>query len=207
MTLAAENYAIYIGGSRVGVSGTSASCPAFAGMISLVNAQRMAAGKSSLGWINPALYENKDLFIKDITSGDNKCAVGPTCCSQGFSATDGWDPVTGLGSVNFNNMLSMFMALGDEVLNAPSAVPTPGVTSPSEVPSQAPSEQPTTSTPTSAPGWLSFNLYSKEDCASPVGSIVGVKTDQCFQLYLNGSFTSEYILYTCDAGMSYSFIS
>jgi hypothetical protein len=36
-------------------------------------------------------------FFNDITYGDNKCCGGYTsivCCSAGFSATTGWDPVT-----------------------------------------------------------------------------------------------------------------
>ena len=36
--------------------GTSASTPVFAGMLSLINSRRLAAGKSSVGFANPALY-------------------------------------------------------------------------------------------------------------------------------------------------------
>lgn len=36
-------------------------------------------------------------FLRDVTSGDNKCLKDPFlfCCPQGFTATEGWDPVTG----------------------------------------------------------------------------------------------------------------
>ena len=37
-------------------SGASAAAPAMAGMISNLNAARMRIGKSSVGFINPALY-------------------------------------------------------------------------------------------------------------------------------------------------------
>lgn len=86
-----------IGGQVYHISGTSASSPVVAGIFSLVNSARLAAGKSSLGWVNPALYAIKDGYI-DITSGNNRCAAqGEVCCTQGFNATAGWDPTTGLG--------------------------------------------------------------------------------------------------------------
>ena len=74
-------------------------------MVSLVNSVRRAAGNSSLGWLNPALYAfSKEFILNDITSGNNLCqaekAGGVTCCSQGFYAAPGWDPVSGLGSVS-----------------------------------------------------------------------------------------------------------
>ena len=40
-------------------------------------------------------------MFNDIGSGDNRCTE-TTCCSFGFDALEGgWDPVTGLGTVNF----------------------------------------------------------------------------------------------------------
>jgi len=51
----------------------------------------------------------------DIIKGNNKCtAMGLVCCAQGFSAGEGWDPVTGLGSVNFTHMNSL---LSNHVFN------------------------------------------------------------------------------------------
>jgi len=35
-------------------------------------------------------------MFNDITSGSN-----PGFCDKGFSATEGWDPATGLGTMNF----------------------------------------------------------------------------------------------------------
>jgi tripeptidyl-peptidase-1 len=54
-------------------------------------------GKAPLGWLNPLFYANPTAF-NDITSGDN-----PGCHTQGFQAAVGWDPVTGLGSMNYAN--------------------------------------------------------------------------------------------------------
>ena len=75
--------------------GTSASCPLFAAMISLINAYRIQTGLSTIGFLNPTLYSNSNKF-NDITSGDNKCCSDKCCGTsstrKGFSATTGWDP-------------------------------------------------------------------------------------------------------------------
>ena len=99
MSLLGAAYVVITANTAVTLYGTSASAPVFGGMVSLVNAARKASGKSSLGWINPALYAFAPKFVKDITSGNNKCKSGSVCCEQGFYAAKGWDPVTGLGSV------------------------------------------------------------------------------------------------------------
>lgn len=107
------------GNVDVFISGTSASAPVFAGMVSLVNAARLEQGKGPLGWLNPALYQQASSFIRDISEGNNNCvplATGssvsvPICCTQGFAATTGWDPVTGLGSVDFASFMNTFVNL------------------------------------------------------------------------------------------------
>jgi tripeptidyl-peptidase I len=109
VSLAAAKYRTIIGRKVYGLYGTSAAAPVVAGFFSNVNAARLAAGKGSLGWINPALYEYGSAFVNDITSGDNKCGALnqnriPTCCRQGFTAVPGWDPTTGLGSINYGKM-------------------------------------------------------------------------------------------------------
>merc|ERR1712014_191696 len=54
-----------------------------------------ANGGTSVGFINPTLYQAGASSFNSITSGNNKCTASTTCCSQGFTATAGWDPVTG----------------------------------------------------------------------------------------------------------------
>jgi hypothetical protein len=89
-----------------------------AGMVSLVNAARRSRGNSTLGFLNPALYALHKQFTNDVTSGDNRCvAAGAPCCDVGFTASEGWDPVTGLGSINFEKFKRAMMALVD---NTPS---------------------------------------------------------------------------------------
>lgn len=112
ITMAGINYLIYNGGDDIFVSGTSASCPALAGLISNINAGRMALGKGSIGWLNPALYQGGSSFLNDITSGDIKCTGDGTCCDEGFYALPGWDPTSGMGSPNFKRMYNYFLPLG-----------------------------------------------------------------------------------------------
>ena len=150
VSLAGENYVILVGGSPYTISGTSASAPVMAGFISNINAARIAAGKGSVGWINPALYTNASMFINDITSGDNKCGAQAEpdkfgCCSQGFFAAPGWDPVTGLGSVNYGEMESLFLSLG--VVNGLNLAPLKSpIASPTAAVKGAPTMEPTIST-------------------------------------------------------------
>ncbi|OCH86873.1 family S53 protease [Obba rivulosa] len=83
------------------VSGTSCASPTFASLIALLNDALIAAGKPALGFINPLLYANPSI-LTDIMDGSN-----PGCGTDGFNATNGWDPVTGLGTPNF----TLFQAL------------------------------------------------------------------------------------------------
>lgn len=105
VSLLGYNYRVYVGGRAVAESGTSASAPAFAAMVTLINGKRMAAGKSPLGFLNPLLYSAPESMYNDITEGENFCGAGSPysaiCCDEGFNSVVGWDPVTGLGSVDF----------------------------------------------------------------------------------------------------------
>jgi len=105
ISVAGHAYAIVLGGSWLTVDGTSASAPVVAGMVSLINAQLIAQGKPTVGFLNPVLYRaaasGGDVF-RDITEGDNRCgSFGAPCCG-GYDAAPGWDPVTGLGVPQFN---------------------------------------------------------------------------------------------------------
>ena len=127
ISLAGFDYAVGIGGTIYGVSGTSASAPALAGFFSNINAARIAGGKGPIGWVNPVLYSNHTLFVKDITSGHNKCGATGVCCPQGFYAMPGWDPTTGLGSIDYAKLESAFLSLGqfvNGVIHSPTREPT-----------------------------------------------------------------------------------
>lgn len=115
VSLAGHSFNIIVGGEEMGVDGTSASSPSFAGMVTLVNARRKTAGLPTVGFINPALYQNPSAF-NDITSGHNRCGGGHSAnegtgsinCCGGWDAKTGWDAVTGLGSVNFEKFEKIF---------------------------------------------------------------------------------------------------
>jgi hypothetical protein len=143
ISLAGKNYEVILGGTSYLISGTSASCPAVAGFISNINSARLAIGKGSVGWINPALYAKGSSFVNDITSGNTKCVADGTCCSTGFYATPGWDPASGLGTVNYGKMATLFEALGSNIADSfPSMSPTLS-SPPSSPPSVRPSFPPT----------------------------------------------------------------
>jgi tripeptidyl-peptidase-1 len=74
------------------IGGTSASSPVFASILTRINEERLKAGKSTIGFVNPTLYKHPEV-LHDITVGSN-----PGCGSAGFTASKGWDPVTGLGT-------------------------------------------------------------------------------------------------------------
>ena len=101
-----------INGSFYPVDGTSASCPVVAAMISLVNSARVKLNQPTLGWINPTIYSKAYHIFNDITVGQNNCLrIGGKCCSEGFRATPGWDPVTGWGSINFRKFHDFFLSI------------------------------------------------------------------------------------------------
>lgn len=77
-------------GNITTVGGTSASSPTFAAVISLVNDALIAAGKPTLGFLNPWIYGGAYTALTDVTSGS---AIG--CNVSGFPAQAGWDAVTG----------------------------------------------------------------------------------------------------------------
>lgn len=98
-----DNVIIYNKGLPTSIGGTSASAPVFASILTRINEERLAAGKSTVGFVNPTLYANPDAFF-DITTGNNS-----GCGTAGFYAAEGWDPVTGLGSPNYPALLKVFM--------------------------------------------------------------------------------------------------
>ncbi|EAT82729.1 hypothetical protein HBI56_065640 [Parastagonospora nodorum] len=108
-------FRVYDQGKLKGLQGTSASAPAFAGVIGLLNDARLKAKKPTLGFLNPLLYSNSDA-LNDIVLGGSKGCDGharfngppngsPVIPYAGWNATAGWDPVTGLGTPNFPKLL------------------------------------------------------------------------------------------------------
>lgn len=112
-------YLTVINGSAVPNGGTSAASPVVAAIMSLLNDALLRKGKSPLGFVNPLLYGKASSTLNDITHGAAVgCAgvdlqTGEKIKGAGiipyasWNATVGWDPATGLGTPNFQKMLSM----------------------------------------------------------------------------------------------------
>jgi tripeptidyl-peptidase I len=71
----------------------------------LINEERIKRGKGPVGFLNPVLYANPDA-MNDIKAGGNR-----GCGTRGFRAVTGWDPVTGLGTPDYEKLLKVFLAL------------------------------------------------------------------------------------------------
>lgn len=98
-----------IPGGYYGICGTSAASPQFAAMVSL--ADEMAG--TNLGLINDSLYQlaaspDYGMYFNDVTVGNNQ--TSPSV--PGYSASPGWDPVTGLGTPIAANLVPALAALG-----------------------------------------------------------------------------------------------
>ncbi|KAI8207488.1 hypothetical protein K4K52_002218 [Colletotrichum sp. SAR 10_76] len=103
----ANDVVAYSSGKLWPVAGTSASAPVFASMVALINNARQAVGKSPVGFLNPFLYGVGKKALRDVKTGWNSgCGV-----TQAFAASDGWDPVTGLGTPDFSRLLELYMSL------------------------------------------------------------------------------------------------
>ena len=57
-----DHIRVYINNTAKLEGGTSASTPLFASIITLINEKRLAANKTVVGFLNPALYANPDAF-------------------------------------------------------------------------------------------------------------------------------------------------
>ncbi|KAF3927832.1 Aorsin [Dactylellina cionopaga] len=102
----AYGYLVVANGEVHAIHGTSGSAPVFASMMTLINNERLHAGKSSVGFVNPTLYAYQNV-LNDVTTGGNEgCGFDPA-----FRAARGWDPVTGLGTPDFEKMRKLFLSL------------------------------------------------------------------------------------------------
>jgi subtilase family serine protease len=92
--------------------GTSFGAPIFAGMLAIINQKLHSTGQ---GVVNSTLYTlaadttTYASAFHDITSGGNQCTAGSSYCSTAgeseYPATTGYDEASGLGSLDFANLL------------------------------------------------------------------------------------------------------
>jgi len=108
---------IYISGTLSSVGGTSCSSPIVAGVFALLNDYAITKTGKPLGPVNPFIYQMyaaHPAAFTDITVGDNTCTesgCGLFSSCKGFYCAPGWDPVTGLGSPVFSEMLAYLKTL------------------------------------------------------------------------------------------------
>ena len=62
---------------------------------------RLAQGKPPLGFLNPLFYKHPEAFF-DVTKGTNKAGY-----KFGFTAIEGWDAATGLGTPNYEVLATL----------------------------------------------------------------------------------------------------
>merc|ERR1712048_1393100 len=89
----ATNFVVVAGVPTPGVAGTSCASPTAAGVFALLNDLRLQQGKSTLGFLNPFIYENVAAF-NDITAGGG----------SGWPPKKGWDAVTGVGTPDYEKL-------------------------------------------------------------------------------------------------------
>lgn len=82
-----DNVLIFNEGAPTLIGGTSAAAPAWGAILTRINEERLGAGKTTVGFVNPVLYANAGV-LHDITQGSN-----PGCGTDGFAVAEGWDPV------------------------------------------------------------------------------------------------------------------
>ncbi|KAL7933258.1 peptidase S8/S53 domain-containing protein [Trichoderma chlorosporum] len=109
------NYRFWSHGNETSASGTSASAPAFAALVALLNDHRYKNGLPSMGFLNPWIYSIGNHAFTDITKSKSLGCFGrsviglesPVIPNAGWSAVPGWDPVTGWGTPLFDRLMSL----------------------------------------------------------------------------------------------------
>jgi uncharacterized protein (TIGR03437 family) len=119
-----DGYRVYENGLNYVDYGTSAATPAMAGVVALLNQYAVTNKLQSapgMGNINPELYRLAQTFpaaFHDVTAGNNNVPCmqsSPGCVNGtlGYSAGPGYDLVTGIGSVDVNNLITHWGQNGD----------------------------------------------------------------------------------------------
>jgi hypothetical protein len=116
--------------------GTSFDAPTFSGLVAIINQARNSTGQ---GVINSTLYTLAASAVyatafHDITSGGNQCLSGADYCTSpattDYAAATGYDEASGLGSIDFFNLLSVWPSSGTASLLATTTTLTAATTTP-----------------------------------------------------------------------------
>lgn len=116
----ATGYQIQVDGQQMVIGGTSAVAPLYAAFVALCNEQ---LGRR-VGYLNPLLYAlpASAAAFRDIRSGDNDISGRHGAYASGA----GWDPCTGLGSVQGTRLLAALGAVQRGAQDDPAGGPTGG---------------------------------------------------------------------------------
>ncbi|GAW11384.1 hypothetical protein ANO14919_007280 [Xylariales sp. No.14919] len=105
VAVASQDFITGIDGGFQAFTGTSAAAPTFGSMITLINGERIKAGKGPVGFLNEVLYAHPEIF-NDIVEGHQS-----GCGTEGFHAVPGWDPASGLGAPNYSKLKEVLLSL------------------------------------------------------------------------------------------------
>ena len=116
------NIPVITGDEISGFAGTSASAPMFGGLLLQLIARLEESGvcggrEITLVQLNRFLYKaartHSAAFI-DIVHGNIAWAESTVSCGLGYEATEGWDPASGLGTVNWPEFVQAAIDMADE---------------------------------------------------------------------------------------------
>ena len=100
-----SGYKVVLDGEQQTIGGTSAVAPLYAGLAARINQSLTASGGNVIGFVNPLLYAQATApgIFNDVTSGNNDIYDD---LKGKFAAGPGWDPCTGLGSIDGAKLLA-----------------------------------------------------------------------------------------------------
>ncbi|MGC9944646.1 MAG: S53 family peptidase, partial [Verrucomicrobiota bacterium] len=107
---------IYDKGQSGDFGGTSCAAPLWAGFTALINQRAVASKKSTVGFVNPAIYTigqgaNYNADFHDITTGNDTNTSSP----NKFYATAGYDLCTGWGTPNGSNFIGALTPTASQI--------------------------------------------------------------------------------------------
>jgi subtilase family serine protease len=123
VALTADNVFVDYGNGLSGtLGGTSCAAPLWAGFTALVNQQAVAAGRSPVGFVSPAIYAigtsaNYTANFHDITTGNNTSSSSP----NQFYTTAGYDLCTGWGTPAGQNLINALAGPPDTLVITPAS--------------------------------------------------------------------------------------
>eukprot|EP00698_Gefionella_okellyi_P007833 TRINITY_DN1915_c0_g2_i2.p1 TRINITY_DN1915_c0_g2~~TRINITY_DN1915_c0_g2_i2.p1 ORF type:complete len:493 (+),score=61.46 TRINITY_DN1915_c0_g2_i2:324-1802(+) len=93
--------------------GTEIAAAVVAAMFTIVNDRLLLDGRPPLSFTSDLLYEVAhdcdDCFV-DVLGPPNACGwTDDSCCILGYFASGGWNPLTGLGEINFEKMCAFIL--------------------------------------------------------------------------------------------------